>query len=118
MNEGDNSDHNNNESGETSGSATREHVALVPKKGPHSSTVWNFFGFDPEDVAQKNVICMHYAPVKAKTGNIVNRLNHLQRHHKIQYEQATKDKPKNKKSGRQTTQTSITQAHPCVCVSV
>ena len=53
MNEGDNSDHNNNESGETSGSATREHVALVPKKGPHSSTVWNFFGFDPEDVAQK-----------------------------------------------------------------
>ena len=117
LNEGDiedNSDHNNNDDGdETSGSATREDVPLVrlvPKRGPHSSTVWKFFGFEPDDEPQKRVICMHcYAPVKTKTGNTMNLLNHLQRHHKIQYEQATKDKPK-KKKGRKTTQTDITQA--------
>ena len=112
----DNSDHNNNddEGDETSGSATREDeplVRLVPKKGHHTSTVWHFFGFNPDDESQKRVICMHcYAHVKTKTGNTMNLLNHLQRHHKIQYEQATRDKPKKKKSGQQTTQTSITQA--------
>lgn len=118
INEGDiedNNDVNNNEGDETSGSsATREDVPvplvrLVKKQGKHTSTVWNFFGFDLGDELQKRVICMQcYACVKTTTGNTQNLLKHLQRHHILQYEQATRDKPK-KKPGRQTSQASITQ---------
>lgn len=100
-------DDGHDECGQASGSASE---VLVPKKGPHSSSMWNFFGFAPDDDLQKQAICMQcHGIVKTKSGNTINLLNHFERHHKIQYEQATKDNPKKKKPGRPTTQTSITQ---------
>ncbi|XP_073708964.1 E3 SUMO-protein ligase ZBED1-like [Garra rufa] len=83
---------------------------LVQKKGAHS-TVWNFFGFKPEDDAQTVIICKQcFGIVAAPQGNTTNLYNHLKRHHKIQYELAMKDKGATTQStSRQTTQTSITQ---------
>ncbi|KAI5107252.1 zinc finger BED domain-containing protein 1-like [Silurus meridionalis] len=84
-------------------------ATLVTKKGAHC-TVWNFFGFKPDDDAQRVVICKQcFGIVAAPQGNTTNLYNHLRRRHKIQYELAMKDKgatPKN--TSRQTTQTSIT----------
>lgn len=85
-------------------------TTLLQKKGAHS-TVWNFFGFKPEDDAQRVIICKQcFCIVAAPQGNTTNLYNHLKRHHKIQYELAMRDKgatPQN--TSRQTTQTSITQ---------
>lgn len=66
------------------------------KKGPHSSSVWNVSGFAPDDDLQKQAICMHPGIVKTKSGNTINLLHHLERCHKIQHQQSTKDNPKEK----------------------
>ncbi|XP_010772682.1 zinc finger BED domain-containing protein 1-like [Notothenia coriiceps] len=105
----DNDNNTDQNPGGDSGESERE-VVLVPKKGPHSSSVWNFFGFDPDDDLQKVVHCKHCSRMVATTsGNTTNLLNHLQRHHKIQYALAKKDNPKKKSNPQTTTQTSISQ---------
>ena len=65
---------------------------LVPKIGG-TSVVWNYFGFRQDDESQSNVLCKACLTVVATTkGNTTDLYQHLQRHHKVQYDEAVRGK--------------------------
>ena len=80
---------------------------LIPKKGLHS-VVWKYFGFKQNDESQSRVICKTcFAIVAAPQSNTTNLYQHLNRHPKVQYDEAVQGKKKSE-SRLTTTQTSIT----------
>ncbi|XP_061825513.1 DNA (cytosine-5-)-methyltransferase 3 beta, duplicate a [Nerophis lumbriciformis] len=54
---------------------------LVPKRASYS-VIWKWFGFNPKDSEQSNVICrLCRMSVKTSMGNTTNLFNHLKRQH-------------------------------------
>ena len=81
---------------------------LVPKKGSHS-VVWKYFGFKQNNEGQSKGICKAcFAIVAAPQSNTTNLYQHLNRHHKVQYDEAVQGKKKSESRPTLTTQTSIT----------
>ena len=79
---------------------------LIPKKGL-LSVVWKYFGFKQKDESQSRVICKTcFAIVAAPQSNTTNLYQHLNRHHKVQNDEAVQGKKS--ESRPTTTQTSIT----------
>ncbi len=67
--------------------------------------MWNFFGFKPDDDDVQGIIISKqcFCIVAALQGNTKILYNHLQRHHRIQYELTMKDKGTTSKNlSRQT----------------
>ncbi len=80
---------------------------LVVRKGRHF-TPRNFFRFKPKDDAQRVIICeQRFCIIAAQQVNTVNLCEHLQHHHKIQYELAMKDKGTTSKNPSLQSSTSL-----------
>lgn len=53
------------------------------------SIVWRYFRFTKEDVEQREVLCRSCRRiVPARTGNTTNLFNHLEKHHKVLFEES------------------------------
>ena len=94
-----------------------ETAEFVPKKRNNGSIIWRYFGFRASDEEQTEAFCRECKKrVPSKSSSTTNLFNHLQYHHKLQYEECVKlrfaGKPTTTITSKKTQQTTLQTSLP------